>query len=180
MMSSLPPGLRTRYISSSATRGREKFLNAARHTMKSNTSPGYGSSAASPWSKQTSTPAFSAFWLAINECFADIEPYHAAAGQPREFDDKVAGPGRDFEDARTGFDLRREALCRALKFPDVLGGLPRVPVGDKAFHTQPDVAVGRLGGVFGFFQHDFAPCKETELAGRGSDAAVLAERWLVD
>src|ERR1700722_2010567 len=64
-MIAVAPGRRTRCISSRACTGREKFLNAAWHTIRSKESGSNGMAAASPWRKATRTPARSACSPAI-------------------------------------------------------------------------------------------------------------------
>src|SRR5216683_6728698 len=65
MMMALPPGFSTRCISFRAFRGSEKFLNAARQTIRSNKPSSRGMSEALPWMKRATTPSRFAYWDAI-------------------------------------------------------------------------------------------------------------------
>ena len=60
-----PPGRNTRWISSRAASGSAKFLNAAWQITKSKDESGKGIRATSPCRKSTSTPAATAFSVAI-------------------------------------------------------------------------------------------------------------------
>ena len=94
MISAWPPGLSTRCISFRARSGSEKFLNAARQTMKSTEFAARGMSEALPWRNWTWTPSFLAYSEAMRTKLSLMSsPVISKGPSLASATDKKPGPG---------------------------------------------------------------------------------------
>src|SRR5215831_8139202 len=139
-MMARPPVLRTRCISFIAAMGCEKFLNAARHTMRSKASSEKGIAAAFPTRKSTLTDSCRAFSAAsstkvllISSPMTWYRPRFASSI------DRYPGPDATSRMRLPPACFVGEAVCQRAEFSDVFGRVLRVPRRDPALH--PDALI---------------------------------------
>ncbi len=141
MIKAFPPGFSTRYISSNARCGSVKFLNAARHSKKSNDSSQTACATHFPAENQSTRQLYLAFSRAIsNKRLADVQAGYLIFAEFRQFDGEISWPWGNFQHAGLSRDLLRPRAAPTRQILPSTSGQPGIPSGHRAFHSPTFIA----------------------------------------
>lgn len=140
-MRARPPSLSTRCISFIAATGCEKFLNAARHKMRSKVLSRNGIAEALPWRKSRSTCASRVAVGDLDEGVTDVEASDLVATAPRNLYGEIARARGHLQDAAACRQHAGHALRQGREIRHVARRVARVPGRNPTFHADALVAL---------------------------------------